>query len=150
MPDMDGIETTQASRARSRIAVLVLTSFADRSGSSPRSTRAPWLPAQGRVADEWSAHSRRGRWWVPAGPAGGARAARPHGARPARACRPGAGDPRLLLEGMPYKLIALRLGISERTVKAAPHARVRTIGVTDRMQAVLWAERQGLRGSFDA
>ena len=56
----------------------------------------------------------------------------------------------LLLEGMPNKLIALRLGISEKTVKTHLTSVFRTIGVTDRVQAVLWAERQGLRGSFDA
>jgi len=52
----------------------------------------------------------------------------------------------LLLEGLPNKLIALRLGISEKTVKTHLTAVFRHIGVTDRVQAVLWAERQGVRG----
>ena len=52
--------------------------------------------------------------------------------------------------GMPNKLIARRLGISEKTVKAHLTSIFRAIGVTDRVQAVLWVERQGLRGSFDA
>ncbi len=54
----------------------------------------------------------------------------------------------LLLEGLPNKLIAVRLGISEKTVKTHLTAVFRQIGVTDRVQAVLWAERQGVRGSL--
>ena len=54
----------------------------------------------------------------------------------------------LLLEGMPNKLIARRLGISEKTVKSHLTSVFRAIGVTDRVQAVLWAERQGLRGDL--
>ena len=51
----------------------------------------------------------------------------------------------LLLEGLPNKLIARRLGISEKTVKTHLTSVFRQIGVTDRVQAVLWAEREGLR-----
>ncbi len=54
----------------------------------------------------------------------------------------------LLLEGLPNKLIAVRLGISEKTVKTHLTAVFRQIGVTDRVQAVLWAERQGVRGNL--
>jgi len=55
----------------------------------------------------------------------------------------------LLLDGMPNKLIALRLGISEKTVKSHLTSIFRAIGVTDRVQAILWAERQGLRGDLE-
>ena len=51
----------------------------------------------------------------------------------------------LLLDGMPNKLIARRLEISEKTVKSHLTSIFRQIGVTDRVQAILWAERQGLR-----
>jgi DNA-binding NarL/FixJ family response regulator len=54
----------------------------------------------------------------------------------------------LLLEGMPNKLIARRLDISEKTVKAHLTSIFRRIGVTDRVQAILWAERHGLRGDL--
>ena len=51
----------------------------------------------------------------------------------------------LLVEGMPNKLIARRLEISEKTVKAHLTRIFRVLDVTDRTQAALWAERHGLR-----
>jgi RNA polymerase sigma factor (sigma-70 family) len=53
----------------------------------------------------------------------------------------------LVAAGMPNKSIARRLEISEKTVKAHLTSVFRTIGVTDRTQAALWAERHGLGGS---
>ena len=50
----------------------------------------------------------------------------------------------LVAEGLPNKQIARRLEISEKTVKAHLTSAYRTIGVDDRMQAGLWARRQGL------
>ena len=50
----------------------------------------------------------------------------------------------LVGSGMPNKLIAMRLGISEKTVKAHLTNVFRAIGVTDRTQAALWAQRNGL------
>ena len=47
--------------------------------------------------------------------------------------------------GLPNKLIARRLDISEKTVKAHLTSIYRQIGVTDRTQAALWAEREGVR-----
>jgi DNA-binding NarL/FixJ family response regulator len=43
-------------------------------------------------------------------------------------------------EGLPNKLIARKLGISEKTVKAHLTRVFRQIGVTDRTQAALWAK----------
>ena len=40
-------------------------------------------------------------------------------------------------------MIARRLGIAEKTVKAHVTQIFQTIGVTDRTQAALWADRQG-------
>src|SRR3954463_13351674 len=51
---------------------------------------------------------------------------------------------------MPNKLIAIRLGISEKTVKAHLTNVFRAIGVTDRTQAALWAQRNGLVGADGA
>ena len=50
----------------------------------------------------------------------------------------------LVAAGLPNKLIARRLDISEKTVKAHLTRIFQQIGVTDRTQAALWAERQGL------
>jgi DNA-binding NarL/FixJ family response regulator len=46
---------------------------------------------------------------------------------------------RLVAEGLPNKLIARRLAISERTVKAHLTSVFARLGVTDRTQAALWA-----------
>jgi DNA-binding NarL/FixJ family response regulator len=47
----------------------------------------------------------------------------------------------LVREGLANKQVARRLGISERTVKAHLTSVFQRIGVTDRTQAALWAER---------
>ena len=50
----------------------------------------------------------------------------------------------LVRAGLPNKLIARRLEISEKTVKAHLTSVFQRIGVTDRTQAALWAERHGV------
>jgi DNA-binding NarL/FixJ family response regulator len=47
-------------------------------------------------------------------------------------------------EGLPNKLIARRLEISEKTVKAHLTSIYQQIKVSDRTQAALWAQQQGL------
>ena len=51
---------------------------------------------------------------------------------------------RLVRLGLANKQIGRRLGISERTVKAHLTSAFQRIGVQDRTQAALWAERNGL------
>jgi DNA-binding NarL/FixJ family response regulator len=51
-----------------------------------------------------------------------------------------------LTEGLANKQIARRLGISEKTVKAHLTSVFQRIGVADRTQAALWAQRNGLGG----
>lgn len=53
---------------------------------------------------------------------------------------------RLVTTGLANKQIARRLGISEKTVKGHLTHVFQAIGVTDRTQAALWAERNGLSG----
>jgi DNA-binding NarL/FixJ family response regulator len=50
----------------------------------------------------------------------------------------------LLAEGLPNKLIARRLEISEKTVKTHLTSVFQRIGVSDRTQAALWAQRHGI------
>jgi DNA-binding NarL/FixJ family response regulator len=50
----------------------------------------------------------------------------------------------LLGEGLPNKLIARRLSISEKTVKAHVTRIFQALDVSDRTQAALWAHRHGL------
>lgn len=51
--------------------------------------------------------------------------------------------------GLPNKEIARRLDITERTVKGHLTSIFREIGVSDRTQAALWAERNGVRAAAD-
>jgi DNA-binding NarL/FixJ family response regulator len=50
----------------------------------------------------------------------------------------------LVARGLPNKRIALQLAISEKTVKAHLTNIFERIGVSDRYQAALWAQRHGL------
>jgi DNA-binding NarL/FixJ family response regulator len=150
MPVLDGIEATRVIREEQpQTAVLVLTSFSD----VRRITAALDVGAAGYLLKDTSAEDVvRG---IRAAVAGGA-PLDPHAARLLLEAK-AAPDPldgisprerevfALLLDGLPNKLIAQRLGISEKTVKTHLTNIFRQIDVTDRVQAVLWAERQGLR-----
>lgn len=154
MPVLDGIEATRAIVADTAgIAVLILTSFSDRR----RIVEALDAGAVGYLLKDASADDVvRG---IRAAAAGGS----PLDPRAARSLLEANAEPDplagvsprerevlgLLLEGMPNKLIARRLGISEKTVKTHLTNVFRTIGVTDRVQAVLWAERLGLRRELE-
>ena len=149
MPRLDGIEATRRIAADSPAAqVVVLTSFSDRE----RILGALDAGAIGYVLKD-------------AGPEELARAiaaaARgdslldPKAARAVLAARRRPSAVELLSDrerevlrmvgaGMPNKQISRRLGITEKTVKAHLTSVFRTIGVTDRTQAALWAERNGL------
>ncbi len=50
----------------------------------------------------------------------------------------------LIAQGQPNKVIARRLDIAEKTVKNHVSRIFQTLGVTDRTQAALWAQRHGL------
>jgi DNA-binding NarL/FixJ family response regulator len=50
----------------------------------------------------------------------------------------------LIAEGRANKVIARRLGISEKTVKNHVTRILQALDVTDRTQAALWAQRQGI------
>jgi DNA-binding NarL/FixJ family response regulator len=154
MPVLDGIEATRAILAeRSGTAVLVLTSFSDRD----RITGALDAGAVGYLLKDASADEvvRGIRTAAEGGSPLDPRAARllleaKHAPDPLAGISPRERVVlRLLLEGMPNKLIAQRLGISEKTVKSHLTSVFRRLGVHDRVQAILWVERHGLRGALD-
>jgi DNA-binding NarL/FixJ family response regulator len=150
MPRVDGIEATRRiATAAPRTAVLVLTSFSDRQ----RILGALEAGAAGYLLKDAAADE------VAAGIRAAARGEAPLHPRAARTVLSARSEPdpldglsererevlALLLEGLPNKLIARRLGISEKTVKSHLTRVFREIGVTDRTQAALWAERTGVR-----
>ena len=154
MPVLDGIAATREILAESPgTSVLVLTSFSDRR----RITGALDAGAVGYLLKDASAEE------VVRGIRTAAEGGSPLDPRAARslleaqnAPDPLAGiSPRerevltLLVDGKPNKLIARQLGISEKTVKSHLTNVFRRIGVTDRVQAVLWVERHGLRADLE-
>ncbi|MFL5863921.1 MAG: response regulator [Solirubrobacteraceae bacterium] len=148
MPELNGMDATRALReAGSTARVVVLTTFSDRDrilgaldagalgyllkdadpqeiirgvraaarGDSPLAPRA----AHELIVDRAEGHSRSGP---------------DLSAREVEVLA-------LVAEGLPNKLIARRLEISEKTVKAHLTSVFAQIGVTDRTQAALWAHR---------
>ncbi|OQO92977.1 LuxR C-terminal-related transcriptional regulator [Saccharomonospora piscinae] len=51
---------------------------------------------------------------------------------------------RLLATGLPLDAVARRVGLSERTVRRRVRGACDRIGVSTRIEAVVWAVRQGL------
>jgi DNA-binding NarL/FixJ family response regulator len=149
MPVLDGIEATrQIKAAHPAIAVVVLTSFSDRARilSALDAGAAGYLLKDVEPDELARAIHAAATGDVPL---------EPRAARTLLASRttppPGEGLSErerevllLVAEGLPNKLIARRLSISEKTVKAHLTSVFRQIGVTDRTQAALWAVEQGL------
>lgn len=152
MPVMDGIEATQQIKAQHPdVAVVVLTSFSDRDRilQALDAGAAGYLLKDVEPEELAKAIQSAARGDAPLDP----RAARTVlGARRAAAPAFELSERErevlmLVAEGLPNKLIARRLDISEKTVKAHLTSVFRQIGVTDRTQAALWAERSGLTES---
>lgn len=149
MPGMDGVEATRLIGAGcgESVAIVVLTTFSDRDrvlasldagavGYLMKDTRPDALHDAIRAA------------------ATGGSPIDPRVARTLLDARRSNGAPegveltakqeetlRLLAEGLPNRLIAKRMGISEKTVKAHLTQVYAALGVTDRLQAALWAQR---------
>jgi DNA-binding NarL/FixJ family response regulator len=149
MPVLDGIGATrQILAGRPGTAVLVLTSFSD----VPRITGALEAGACGYLLKDVDAQE------VANGIRAAARGQSPLDPRAARTLLDArsAPDPlaglsdrerevlELLVEGLPNKLIARRLEISEKTVKSHLTRIFRELNLTDRTQAALWGERHGV------
>jgi DNA-binding NarL/FixJ family response regulator len=149
MPGVDGIAATERIKAHQpEIAVVVLTSFSDRERilQAIDAGAAGYLLKDVEPEELARAVESAARGESPLDP----RAAHTIlGARRAAAPAAELSDRErevllLVAEGLPNKLIARRLDISEKTVKAHLTSVFRQIGVTDRTQAALWAERNGL------
>jgi DNA-binding NarL/FixJ family response regulator len=146
MPDLDGIEATRRIRsADPSVNVVVLTAFSDRQ----RILGAIDAGAVGYLLKD-AAPDELIRGLKAA--ARGESPLAPQAAQALVAARAAAQtDPELtprerevlalLADGLPNKLIARRLDISEKTVKAHLTNIFQRIGVTDRTQAALWAHR---------
>jgi len=149
MPGMSGIEATRLIGERSPGSqVLVLTSFLDRDRvvEALDAGAIGYLLKDAEPAELISAIRSAARGESPLDP----RAARTMlSAQRASGPLESLTDRErevlgLVAEGLPNKQIARRLDISEKTVKAHLTSAFRTIGVDDRVQAGIWARRQGL------
>ena len=150
MPDLDGIEATRRIRSvHDEVNVVVLTAFSDRQ----RILDAIDAGAVGYLLKDAEPEE------LVRGLEAAARGESPLAPKAAQALVAARAEqhtepeltPRerevldLLADGLPNKLIARRLDISEKTVKAHLTNVFQRIGVTDRTQAALWAQRR--RGS---
>ena len=152
--DLDGIEATRAILADDAGArVLILTSFSD----TDRILRAVDAGAVGYILKDSPSED------LVRAIRAAARGEFPIDSRVARSLLGGRSEHSpldglsarevevlgLVGAGMPNREIARRLQISERTVKSHLTSVFRHIGVTDRTQAALWAERNGVRVTSD-
>jgi DNA-binding NarL/FixJ family response regulator len=148
LPELDGREATRRILSASpEVQVVVLTSFSDREqilealdagavGYLLKDAEPEELISGIRAAarGESPLHPKAAHELIRARAAGG---------------QPGDLSPRerevltLIARGYANKRIAHELGISERTVKAHVTAIFQALGVADRTQAALWAQRHG-------
>jgi DNA-binding NarL/FixJ family response regulator len=148
MPNLNGIEATKRIVAANEyVQVVVLTSFADR----PQIVAALDAGAVGYLLKDAEPEE------VIRGVRAAARRESPFAPKVARTLLDARAERpevqlserelevlRCVAKGLPNKLIARNLGISEKTVKAHLTRIYQQIGVTDRTQAALWAKERGL------
>ena len=150
LPGLDGIRATAAIRAADpEVRVVMLTSFGDRERvlAAVDAGAAGYILKEADPEELMRAVRAAARGESPVSPRAG------QALFDARTGRLEAADqltPRerqvllLVAEGLVNKQIARRLGISEKTTKAHLTRVYAAIGVSDRTQAALWAERKGL------
>jgi DNA-binding NarL/FixJ family response regulator len=157
MPDLDGISATREALARvANTSIVILTSFSDRDriveaidagavgyllkDAEPEElVRGIRAAARGEspLAPKAAAELISGRRGTPTPPARAASATEELTAREREILT-------LLAHGRPNKVIARQLDIAEQTVRNHLSHIFQTLGVTDRTQAALWAQRHGL------
>jgi DNA-binding NarL/FixJ family response regulator len=152
MPDVDGIEVTRRVTAGAPgTRIVVFTSFSDRERIVKvlDAGAVGYLLKDAEPEEIHAAIQAASRDEAPIAPRAAAalladRASRPPAVELTAREREVLS---LVIEGLANKQIARRLGISEKTVKGHLTNLFQRIGVTDRTQAALWAERTGiLRG----
>jgi DNA-binding NarL/FixJ family response regulator len=150
MPEMDGTEATRRIVAahEGAVSVVVLTSFSDRNAimDALDAGASGYLLKDAEPEELVRGVRAAARGESPLAPRAATEvlAARQE-APPASQLTDREREVLVLLaSGLPNKLIAQRLDISEKTVKAHLTRVFNEIGVTDRTQAALWAQRQGL------
>jgi DNA-binding NarL/FixJ family response regulator len=152
MPDVDGIAATRELRRRlPDVQVVVLTSFSDRD----RILAAVDAGAVGYLLEDAEPEE------LLSGIRAAARGESPLAPKAARQLITSRRQPApedqltereqeilaLIAQGQPNKVIARRLDIAEKTVKNHVSRIFQALGVTDRTQAALWAQRNGLDGA---
>ena len=149
MPRVDGVEATRRIvDAVPGATVLVLTSFADRERvvGAIDAGAAGYVLKDAEPADLIRAVHSAAKGYAPLDP----RAARTlldtrSPSAPGATLSPREREVlQLLARGLANKVIAIRLGITEGTVKAHLTAIYKQIGVSDRTQAAIWARDNGL------
>jgi DNA-binding NarL/FixJ family response regulator len=148
MPGVDGIQATRSIvEADPQVRVVMLTAFSDRDRvlAALDAGAVGYLLKDAEPHELFEAVRAASRGEAPLAP----RAARQ--LLDARSETHQAGLSKrerevlaLVAEGLPNKRIAQRLEISEKTVKAHLTQVFRRIGVSDRTQATLWAQRNGV------
>jgi DNA-binding NarL/FixJ family response regulator len=150
MPRLDGVAATRAIAAAGGARVVVLTSFSDRE----RILDALDAGATGYLLKDTEPDELlRGIRAAAAGDsplhpkvAGAVLAARTQSRPAAELSERQQAVLALVGRGLPNKLIARELEISEKTVKAHLTAIFQALGVSDRTQAALWAQRHRIGG----
>jgi DNA-binding NarL/FixJ family response regulator len=147
MPELDGVAAARAlSAAHPEIRVVVLTTPADRGRilAALDAGAVGYLPKDAAPAD-----LRAGIRAASRGEAPRLSSAEPRAARSERRAADELSERELDVlalvgAGLPNKQIASRLQISEKTVKNHLTSIFRALGVDDRTQAALWAQRHGI------
>jgi DNA-binding NarL/FixJ family response regulator len=149
MPGIDGLAATRRILAEAPdVRVVVLTSFSE----SPKVLAALDAGAVGYLLKDASPDELRAgiraaaRGESPLSPKAASAVVAARGTRGATHALSEREREVLILvaQGLPNKLIAARLQISEKTVKAHLTRVFQQIDVTDRTQAALWAQRNGI------
>ena len=156
MPEVDGAIVARTLREQGvPTRVVIFTSFSDREGivRALDAGAVGYLLKDAETTEIHAAIRAAARGEAPLTPKAAMELLRQH---QSGAVGAGAGTPQqveltdrerqvlaLLADGMANKQIARRLGISEKTVKGHLTNLFQRIGVSDRTQAALWAERTG-------